>query len=63
MQLVNEVFYNGANQTLFSKLKLTDLDKTGNHVLNINMILNHLKKDTNIQLHPTIKNLNTFNIL
>ena len=48
MQLVNQVFHQGQNMTLTNKLKLTDQQKTGNNVLNINMILNHLKKDSSI---------------
>ena len=48
MQLVNQVFHEGQNTALSNKLKLSDQEKTGNNVLNVNMILNHIKKDSSI---------------
>lgn len=55
MQLVNQIFYQGDNQILANKLRVTDQQKTGNNVLNINMIMNHIKKDPNIQLSSFVK--------
>ena len=63
MQLANQIFYQGSNQILSNKLKITDQQKTGNNVLNINMIMNHLKKDPNVHLSEFVKQLNTFTIL
>jgi len=63
MQLVNQVFHQGENTTLSNKLKLTDQQKTGNNVLNINMILNHLKKNSSIPTDEEVRSLNTFTVL
>ena len=63
MQLVNQVFYQGENQALAFKLKVTDEVKTGNNVMNINMIMNHLRKDSQVQLSSRIRELKTFDIL
>lgn len=55
LQLVCHAYYKGENQTLASKIKWSDDQKTGNKVVNINIILNYLKKDENIQLPPSIR--------
>lgn len=52
MQLVSQVFYSGENQALASKMRLSEDKKTGINVLNVNIILNHLKKDPNVHLTP-----------
>lgn len=63
MQLVTKVFYGGDTQVLSSKLRLSEDHKTGNNVLNINTILNHIKKDQNIQMEDDIRELSAFKIL
>ena len=63
MQLVNQVFYHGQNHILSGKLRVVNEERTGNNVLNINMILNHLKKDPSIHVQQNIKQLDTFSLL
>ena len=63
MQLVNQVFYQGDNQALAYKLKVTDEVKTGNNVMNINMIMNHLRKDSQLPISSQVRELKTFDIL
>ena len=50
LQLVCQVYYNGENPALSAKIKMIDEAKTGVYVLNINILLNYIKKDPNIQL-------------
>jgi hypothetical protein len=63
MQLVCQVYYRGDNPALSSKIKWSDEQKTGNKVVNINMILNFIKKDPNITLPPAIKDLTAFKLI
>jgi hypothetical protein len=63
MQLVTKVFYKGDTQVLASKLRLSEDHKTGNNVLNINTILNHIKKDQDIEMDEGIRELSAFKIL
>jgi hypothetical protein len=48
MHLVCHVFYKGDTQVLLPKLRISDETKTGNNVLNINIILNNIKKNNSI---------------
>lgn len=63
MQLVCQVYYSGHNPTLASKIKWSDDQKTGNKVVNINMILNFIKKDPAITLPPNIRELSAFRLI
>lgn len=63
LHLVLAVFYQGENQPLACKMRLSEDQKTGINVLNVNIILNHLKKDPNIHLPPEIKDLTAFKII
>jgi hypothetical protein len=63
MQLVNSVFYGGHNPALASKLRLSEDHKTGNDVININIILGHLKKDSSLTLAPDIRQMTAFRII
>jgi hypothetical protein len=52
---VSHVYYRGDNPALSAKVKWSDDQKTGNKVVNVNMILNFIKKDPNIALPPNIR--------
>jgi hypothetical protein len=60
---VCHVYYQGDNPTLSSKIKWSDDQKTGNKVLNVNMILNFIKKDPAITLPPAIRDLTAFRLI
>lgn len=63
LQLVNSVYYGGDNPALSAKMKWGDEQKTGNKVVNVNMILNFIKKDPAITLPPTIRDLTAFRLI
>lgn len=63
MQLVCQVYYKGDNPALSSKIKWSDEQKTGNKVVNINMILNFIKKDPTITLPSNIRDLTAFKLI
>lgn len=63
LQLVSAVYYGGDNPALSSKVKWGDEQKTGNKVVNVNMILNYIKKDPNITLPPSIRELTAFRLI
>lgn len=63
LQLVCHAYYRGDNPALSSKIKWSDDNKTGNKVVNINMILNFIKKDHNITLPPAIRELTAFKVI
>ena len=63
LQLVCHVYYGGDNPALSAKIKWSDDNKTGNKVVNINMILNFIKKDTNISLPPAVRDLTAFKVM
>lgn len=60
---MSQVYYSGDNPALASKIKCSDEQKTGNKVVNINIILNHLKRDANIQLPQSIRELTAFKVI
>ena len=45
MNLVNKLLYNDQNQFLTEKASSTTNNKVGNNVININILLKHLKQD------------------
>jgi hypothetical protein len=63
MHLVSKVFYNGDTQVLSSKMHLSEEHKTGNNVLNINIILNYIRKDQNIHIEESIRQLTAFQLI
>ena len=48
MNLVNKLLYNNQNQFLTEKANSTTNNKVGNNVININILLKHLKQDNQI---------------
>lgn len=46
-----------------AKIKVSEQQKTGINVLNINILLNHLKKDPNIQLEEAITKMTAFKVI
>lgn len=63
LQLVCQAYYHGDNPALSSKIKWSDDQKTGNKVVNVNMILNFIKKDPAIVLPPAIRELTAFRLI
>ena len=63
MQLVIQVFYQGENRELSSKIRMGDENKTGNNVLNINIILNHLKRDASIIIDEKVREMTAFKLI
>ena len=63
MQLVSQVFHQGQTHLLLPKLRISDENKTGNNVLNINIILNSIKKNSSIEPPDKIKNLTAFQLI
>ena len=63
MQLISQVFYEGENKALAAKMRVSEEQKTGINVLNINILLNHLKKDPSIQLTESINKMTAFRVI
>jgi hypothetical protein len=63
LQLVSAAYYGGDNPALSAKVKWGDEQKTGNKVVNVNMILNFIKKDPKITLPPSIRELTAFRLI
>ena len=63
LHLISQAFHGGENPALASKLQLGGTGQTASYVINLNILLNHLKKHQDIEIDDHIRQLTPFVLL